>query len=57
MMVVVKEILTDSENYKAVISKRGKLFEIQLFKYFPECIDEEGDSWGDFGKKFLILQQ
>ncbi|OIK11032.1 hypothetical protein BIV60_18965 [Bacillus sp. MUM 116] len=47
-MEIVKELFSDSQNHKAVILKRGKIFEINFFKYFPECIDEEGDIWEEF---------
>lgn len=39
------ELFSDSKNHKAVILKRGKIFEIIFLKYIPECIDEEGVTW------------
>ncbi|MDQ6598947.1 hypothetical protein [Bacillus salipaludis] len=47
-MEIGKEIFSDSKNHKAVIFKKSKIFEIRFFKCFPECIDEEGDTWEEF---------
>lgn len=44
-MEIVKELFSDSKDHKAVILKKGKIFEIHFFKYFPGFIDEDGDIW------------
>jgi hypothetical protein len=43
-MLSFKEILSTNKRYKAVIYKNGGSYEIKLFKFFPECVDEEGDT-------------
>ncbi|GAM12437.1 hypothetical protein [Mesobacillus selenatarsenatis] len=55
-MGIFKEILADNKKFKAVILKSEKTYEIQLFKYFPECVDEEGDTWEEFWQEITYTK-
>jgi len=45
MMEICKEIITKNKKYKATIFKIGRIYRVQLFEYFPECVDDDGDIW------------
>ncbi|WML58102.1 hypothetical protein [Neobacillus sp. PS2-9] len=51
-----KEILSVNKKYKAVIFKSERTYEIRLFQYFPECVDEEGDTWEEFWQEITTTK-
>ena len=38
-MEIVIEVFSDSQNHKAIILKKGNIFEVHFYKYFPGFID------------------
>ena len=51
-----KEILSANQKYKVVIFKSERTYEIRLFQYFPECVDEEGDTWEEFWQEITTTK-
>lgn len=48
MIQNIKEIFSANKKYKAVIYKNRGIYEIKLFQFYPEIIDNEGDIWEEF---------
>ena len=44
-MEICNEIIEKNKKYKAIIFKIGSIYCVQLFEYFPEFVDDDGDFW------------